>query len=309
MQLAQFDLHAQIERQHWWFVARRRILRSLIEAVVPARQNRLLIDVGCGTGGNLAELAESYNCLGVDTSADGVRLAQRRFPSVQFICGKAPEALGDAAAEADLFLLTDVLEHVPDDFWMLSELLAAAKPGAQVLITVPADMALWSPHDEAFGHYRRYDAPRLQAIWQGLPVRQRLLSYFNARLYPAVRWVRDRNRRSGKAAGDAGTDFDLPSPPMNWLLRRIFEGERARLLRCLQRGNAGYRRGVSLVAVLERLPGEIQPRRVPEVLAAIDRPVRTPPADEQAAPAVDEPAEATDAGCESLCAAGDSHSV
>lgn len=275
MQLAQFDLHAQIEKRHWWFVARRRILRSLIEAVVPPHQNRLVIDVGCGTGGNLAELAGAYNCLGVDTSAEGIRLAQARFPGVRFVCGKAPEALGEAAAQAGLFLLTDVLEHVPDDFLMLSELLAAARPGAQFLITVPADMALWSPHDEAFGHYRRYDAARLEAAWEDLPVRQRLLSYFNARLYPAVRWVRDRNRQRGQAAGDAGTDFDLPSPPMNWLLRRIFEGEQARLLRCLHRGARGYTRGVSLVAMLERLPGPIEPRHVPAELAAHDRPVRS----------------------------------
>src|SRR5690606_11962729 len=52
MQLAQFDLHAQIERRHWWFVARRRIIRSLIEAAIPPDQDRLVIDVGCGTGGN-----------------------------------------------------------------------------------------------------------------------------------------------------------------------------------------------------------------------------------------------------------------
>jgi SAM-dependent methyltransferase len=304
MQQAQFDLHAQIEKRHWWFIARRRILRSLIEAVVPPNENRLVIDVGCGTGGNVAALAGAYQCLGVDTSSDGIRLAQARFPDVRFVCGKAPEALGEAAGQADLFLLTDVLEHVPDDFWMLSELLAAAKPGAQVLITVPADMALWSPHDEAFGHYRRYDAERLAAVWDGLPVRQRLLSYFNARLYPAVRWVRDRNRKRGQAAGDAGTDFDLPSPPVNWLLRRIFEGEQSRLLRSLRRGARGYGRGVSLVAILQRLPGEIEPRRVPAALAAMDRPVRGTPAGEIDHATESATRETNEVACEAELASG-----
>lgn len=304
MQQAQFDLHAQIEEQHWWFVARRRILRSLIEAIVPPHQNRLVIDVGCGTGGNLAELADAYQCLGVDTSADGIRLAQARFPGVRFVCGKAPEALGEAAGQADLFLLTDVLEHVPDDFWMLSELLAAAKPGAHVLLTVPADMTLWSPHDEAFGHYRRYDAERLAAVWQGLPVRQRLLSYFNTRLYSAIRWVRDRNRRRGQAAGNAGTDFELPNAPVNWLLRRIFEGERARLLRSMRRGMRGYGRGVSLVAVLERLPGEIEPRRVPATLAAMDRPVHVADLTSEGHAAETSPGTAGESACESELASG-----
>ena len=104
----------------------------------------LIVDVGCGTGGNLAALGRRYRCVGIDTSVEAVELAQRRFPQVQFIAGRAPQDLGELAAQAQLFLLTDVLEHVPDDYVMLSELLAAACPGSHFLVTVPADESLWS---------------------------------------------------------------------------------------------------------------------------------------------------------------------
>ncbi len=269
MQKAQFDLHDTVERSHWWFVARRAIVRSIVEEVLPSRSGKKIVDVGCGTGGNLADLANDYQCLGIDTSEDAIRLARQRFPQIPFICGRAPADLEGAAATADLFLLMDVLEHVPDDFLMFSELLAAARSGAQFLITVPADMALWSPHDEAFGHYRRYDRQRLSAIWKGLPVRVRLLSHFNSRLYPIVRAIRQRNRQKHSTAGAAGTDFKLPSRSINWLLRAIFQAEQKRLLGVLH-GREGYRRGVSLLALVQRQVGKIEPRAIPAELAERD---------------------------------------
>ena len=127
-----------------------------------------------------------------------------------------------------------MLEHVADDYAMLSELLAAASPGCYFLLTVPADESLWSEHDESFGHYRRYDRARLEGVWAGLPVTTLLVSYFNSRLLPIVRLVRAWNRRRGRAAGRAGTDFWLPSRPANALLTAIFAGEAGRLVAALR---------------------------------------------------------------------------
>jgi SAM-dependent methyltransferase len=254
MQSAQFQLHAQIEERHWWFVARRRILRELVRAISPPtpRRDSVVVDIGCGTGANLAALAGEYRTIGVDTSAEAVELAQRRFPRTKFICGQAPRDVERWLASASVILLTDVLEHVADDRRMLCEIFEACPLNSQLLITVPADMRLWSPHDEAFGHYRRYDADRLAALWTDLPVKTRLLSYFNSRLYPIVRAVRLANRYRGHAAGAANTDFKLPARPMNSLLEMVFAGERNRLLRAVDGKEAGYARGVSLIAAIQR---------------------------------------------------------
>ncbi|MBI3466531.1 MAG: class I SAM-dependent methyltransferase, partial [Planctomycetes bacterium] len=230
MQSAQFQLHARIEEQHWWFVGRRRILRDVVSEVLPPRSGKMIVDVGCGTGANLAAFAEDYDCVGIDTSQEAISLARQRFPKVRFICGYAPQDLGETAAQADLVLLTDVLEHVPNDRAMLSRLVMSARPGACCLLTVPADMSLWSQHDVSFGHYRRYDLEQLSQVWAGLPVTALAISYFNARLYPAVKAVRTWNRRLRKAAGEAGTDFRLPSRPVNAALERIFAGESRTLI-------------------------------------------------------------------------------
>ena len=98
MQHDQFQLHADIEQRHWWFVGRRRILCRLAAEVLPPSPQSLVVDVGCGTGGNLAALADRYRCVGIDTSAEAVELARRRFPNVQFIAGRAPQDLGNLPA-------------------------------------------------------------------------------------------------------------------------------------------------------------------------------------------------------------------
>ncbi|MGD9722301.1 MAG: class I SAM-dependent methyltransferase [Pirellulales bacterium] len=267
MHTEQFELHARIEERHWWFVARRSILRQVINAVLPPGQGAPIVDVGCGTGANIAALADEYDCTGIDTSQEAVRLAAERFPQVRFLCGQA-EQMPSILESARLVLLCDVLEHVPDDFRLLSELLAVTQPGTYFLLTVPADMTLWSEHDRSFGHYRRYEPARFAQLWQGLPVTTRFVSPFNARLYPLVKTVRGWNRWRGKALGAAGTDFVLPSAPINAALRRCFAGE-GRRLAALARGRSRrpYRHGVSLMALVERGEGLIEPRRRPDFVA------------------------------------------
>lgn len=268
MQSEQFQLHAEIEERHWWFVARRRIVRRLVETVLPPNAGHTVIDVGCGTGANIAALADGYRTIGIDTSSEAIDLARKRFPRVRFTCGFAPEDLGQSFADADLVMLNDVMEHVADDFELLSSLMAAAKPGAHFLITVPADMDLWSPHDVSFGHYRRYDLARFRQTWEGLPVTTLLASPFNSRLYPLVRYLRRCNRRSGKASGAAGTDFEIPFAPVNFALRSIFAREARRLVNLATgRSTNSFHHGVSLVALVRRESGWIEVRSKPQTLA------------------------------------------
>jgi len=275
MQSDQFQLHAEIEERHWWFRGRRAIVRRLLAEIAPPGSGRRIVDVGCGTGANIASLADAYACHGIDPSAEGIDLARKRFPEVRFTCGLAPDAFGPEERDADVLLAMDVMEHVPDDFLFASSLLAAIKPGGHLLITVPADAALWSAHDEAFGHYRRYSRPRLERVWRDLPVTPVLVSHAMARLYPLVRAVRSCNRLRGRAAGQAGTDFTLPPGPVNALLEQLLAGESGRLVATLANPARAYDWGVSLIAILRREAGTIEPSgRPPDVSPDIASPVQ-----------------------------------
>ena len=160
-------------------------------------------------------------------------------------------------------LAMDVMEHVPDDFALTSSLLSVLKPGGHLLVTVPADETLWSPHDVHFGHYRRYTRERLERVWHGLPVTPLLVSHYMARLLPAVRTVRAVNRWRGRAAGAAGTDFAMPPAWINRGLENTFAAEAYRLVAAMRESSRAYGRGVSLIAILRREPGTIVPRSWP----------------------------------------------
>lgn len=264
MDARQQELHSRMEDEHWWFLGKRHIVRTLIGSLLPPDGKSLVVDVGCGPGGNIGALADSYEAAGIDTSPDAIALARQRFPGVRFWQGQLAEVPAEFDRGASLYLLTDVLEHVADDFLFLSTLLARCQVGAHVLVTVPANDALWSRHDEVLGHYRRYRDSQLQLVWQDLPVTPLLLSYYNSRLYPVIRLIRLLNRHHRTSFGDHGTDLHLPSRPVNRALAALFAAEAKVLEACLEgRRSAGYRFGASLIAVLRVDEAGITPRSRP----------------------------------------------
>jgi SAM-dependent methyltransferase len=251
----QFAAHAAHEDRHWWFTARRAILRDVVDKLLDRDRDALVMDVGCGTGSTVAELSRTYRVLGVEPSAAAVRRARAKYPGCEFVHGTAPAVVGPRIAEVRLVTLTDVLEHVRDDRRLLADVVHACRPGTWFVLTVPADMSLWSEHDVALGHYRRYDASGLASLWRDMPVSCELLAPLNRRLEPVVRLVRGLRRWWGGGRGAAGTDLSLPAPPLNRLLHRVFAAEADGILRSLaERRPVSAGRGVSLLAILRREP-------------------------------------------------------
>lgn len=246
-----FRVHAEVERRHWWFAARRDILRAVLESHVPADGSHTVADIGCGVGANATAFHPAYRWIGFDPSADAVAFARSTHPDVTFRVGGAAEA-AYVLRTSDAALLTDVIEHVPDDTALLRDVVTPMKEGAYILVTVPAGMELWSPHDVALGHYRRYDIDSLQASWAGLPVEPVFVSHFNSRLYLAVRAVRILTSRLRRSAGGSGTDLAVPPAPLNALLEKVFVGEAAPMAAAARRGRPAYTRGVSILALLRR---------------------------------------------------------
>jgi 2-polyprenyl-3-methyl-5-hydroxy-6-metoxy-1,4-benzoquinol methylase len=245
------ETHARVERQHWWFEARRRIMRAVADAAHPADMAPRVLDMGCGVGAMLTAFRSGYSCIGYDPAPDAIEFGRERHPDFDLRLGSAADAAPDIA-RASIVLLNDVLEHVPDDRALLTTVVEAMRPGAVLIVSVPNDMRLWSPHDEALGHYRRYDPYMLGNIVGTLPLHTRLLSHFNTRLYPIVRGRRMLTRFTGHASGHDGTDLSIPAAPVNDLLTRVFAGEARRLVAALAGRARPYARGVSLLAVLER---------------------------------------------------------
>lgn len=254
-----FSLHADLEDRHWWFVGRRRVLSPLIQDAMRGVEKDLVVDVGCGTGGTVAALSSDYSCLGIDSSPEAIQSAKAKYPSCDFRHDEIPKALAQTAPRTALHLLMDVLEHIEGDRGFLTAVTASARPGSHILITVPAKPALWSEHDVAAGHMRRYEMDSLSALWKGLPLQVRVLSYFNTRLYPLIWIARVLGRHVGMFKGEDGSDLAMPPEALNRLLTRIFSDERHRMERLLgDPAVAPFATGVSLVALLRRTDGLVR---------------------------------------------------
>jgi len=246
-----FEAFAAAEATHWWFAARREIVRRIVDETLTGDGPRRVLDIGCGVGSTLTAFHPRYACVGYDPSPDAIEFAKGAHPEFELHVGTAADAERDVAG-VDAVLLNDVIEHVPDDRPLLEGVVGRMRPGATLLVTVPADMRLWSPHDERMGHYRRYDPAMLAKSVGGLPLKPLLLSHFMARLYPIVRAVRMVSRRRGRAAGVEGIDLSYPPKPANAALRRIFAGEVHRLVAALRGEAKPYAYGVSLIAAWRR---------------------------------------------------------
>ena len=264
MQSEQFQLHADIEQRHWWFLGPAADHAAVGRpSCCPLRRTTTIIDVGCGTGGNIGCLADQYRAIGIDTSAEAIERAAAAVPQSSVSPRQGPADLGPLMREARLITLMDVLEHVQDDFALLSELLAAAEPGTYFLLTVPADESLWTVHDESFGHYRRYDAARLEKTWGGLPVTPMLVSYFNSRLLPLVRLVRGGTAAASRRPGRRAPISGCPSGRSTACCKESWPANRGGCCKCWKAGRqAGYASGASLVAILRRERGtcEVRPK-------------------------------------------------
>lgn len=253
-----FEQMARVEDRHWWFRGRRSILRRIVRAL-GLQEGARVIDAGCGTGANAASLPGEFRVLGVDPTPLAVERARRfQAPNLTFACGTLREVTEGAREQADLVLLLDVIEHVPDDRALVLDAVDALRRGGHLLVTVPADMRLWSRHDEVFGHYRRYEPEGLRSVYDAVPVEVRLLSHFNARLYPIIRAIR-MFRPGGDAGGDTdplkGSDLAEYPGPVNAALERIFAGEAGRLVRVLEGRARPYPRGASLMALVRKTEG------------------------------------------------------
>jgi SAM-dependent methyltransferase len=241
MERVVFDRMAELDQEHWWFLARRRILETLIAREVRPPEKARILEVGCGTGHNLPMLSRFGRVQACELDDSARALATKRFGH-RIEAAKLPDLSPFDANSYDVVALLDVLEHVPDDRSALESILTRLKPGGALLLTVPANKWMWSAHDIAHHHYRRYSRPQLAQLVRETGFEPQLLSYFNSLLFPLVAAA----RVAGKITGKESADDSLPGAPLNAVLKAIF-GLEAGLV-----GRVTMPFGVSLLAVLRR---------------------------------------------------------
>jgi SAM-dependent methyltransferase len=234
-----------VDEHHWWYRGRRQVIRAELERLPLARPADVL-DAGCGSGRTLTELEPYGRVSGIELDPGAAAVARDRG-AFDVRIGRLEELPWEDAS-FDLITCLDVIEHTPDDRATLRELRRVTRPGGWLLVTVPAYQALWSQHDEANHHFRRYNRRMLRAAAgeSGWAV-ERMTSFNSLLLAPAALVRLAQRRRRGAANGDYTPDLHLGPPWLNGVLEQPLRLE----ARWLRRGRV-LPAGLSLLAVLRR---------------------------------------------------------
>ena len=210
-----YDRMAELDEKHWWYRARRTVLRELIRRRIRLPEAARILEVGCGTGHNFQMLGQFGRLDAIEVDGAARAIASRRLGHA-VMDAPLPQLPGVPAHAYDMIAMLDVLEHIDEDRAALASLAARLRPNGRILITVPAHPWMWSAHDEVNHHKRRYTRRTLAAA---------------ARL-------------AGRVTGKEDSDDKLPPAPVNRLFEVLFGLER------YASGRVPLPPGVSLAAIV-----------------------------------------------------------
>lgn len=244
MDVQAYEAMAAHEGHHWWFVGRRAVIGALLDEVDIAPTARIL-EAGCGTGGNLAFLSGRGEVSAFEPHELAVGIARTRHPDVVLETGALPDELPFPPASFDVVAALDVLEHVADDESALRSLIALARPGGRIIVTVPTHPYLWGQHDIRLHHVRRYRVRDFRQLCEGTGATIEYFGAFNTLLAPVAFAARVAEK---VLPLDFGNQERLPPRAINGILTRVFAAE-AHLVRHVR-----LPLGLSHAAILRR-PG------------------------------------------------------
>ncbi|CDM64850.1 class I SAM-dependent methyltransferase [Pyrinomonas methylaliphatogenes] len=227
-----YKLLHDLENDFWWFVGMRAITASLLDQIFSPRHNGLILDAGCGTGGNLQWLARyRSSVVGLDLSDDALRFCRESNRNDLIQASVADLPFADETF--DLVTSFDVLVQLKEDDAekAVREMHRVLRGGGVAFVRVAAFEWMRSGHDVALGTQKRYRLDELTRLMERAGFEIARATYANALLLPVAAVRRLILKRIGLA--DAGSDVKPLCARWQWLnrpLTRVLAAE-AHLLR------------------------------------------------------------------------------
>jgi SAM-dependent methyltransferase len=226
--LTEDEIHkiAAIEQHQWWYRGTREICFSLLAPFIANRPPLEILDVGCGTGGNLLALARYGHARGIDIDPLCVDYCRRKGLAVS--SGTMTD-LQQPRASLDLLTMFDVLYHVEphETVGVLRGMAEVIRPGGVIAFREPAMHIARGWHDRAVNGRQRFNKPGIAASLRDAGFEPLRISYLNTVLFPPIVLV--RRLQDLRQPDLAKSDVEDTGEPLNSLLLGILRAERAML--------------------------------------------------------------------------------
>lgn len=233
----------ELEDQYWWYRGVRTLLKAWLDQYAP--RNAMILDGGCGAGANLSLLQQYGTAIGIDLADRAIEFCRARgIPPHRTLIASLNE-LPFPRDFFDLAISYEVICNIANDHAAFTEIARVLKPGGRLIVQVPAYQWLWSKHDVAVGHQRRYSARDLREkiLRAGMVVER--LTHANALMFPVIAAIRLGRRVFGESQAIHSDLGPLPRG-INALLSALYIAE----MRWVARVDVPY--GVSLIALAKK---------------------------------------------------------
>lgn len=201
-------VYHQIEKRHFWFVARR---KYILKALGKVDRNSKILDIGCSSGIFLGELAQigfkQENLYGIDIIENAISNCKNAGLNNTFVMDAQSI---DLKQDFDIIIASDCLEHLEDDEKALRNWNSLLKPNGLAYIFVPVFMSLWSEHDDANMHFRRYGRNELSNKLKNNGFEINKSSFWNVLLFIPIYFVRLINNIKSSKNDKTGNLNKLP---------------------------------------------------------------------------------------------------
>lgn len=189
MYIKEYEKMYRVEDDNWWYVGLRELTHAFINKFSGRKNDGMFLDVGCGTGGMLAEFS-GYHAAGLDISEESMK-----FCKLRHLHNLVRGSISDIPFKKDIFhiiISLDVIYHlgVPDDMHALQEIHRVMAQDAVLLINLHAYNFLRSSHDIAFHTRQRYTLRDLKAKVEKSGFVIERITYRNTILFPLIAVIR-----------------------------------------------------------------------------------------------------------------------
>ena len=222
-----YNEYYEIERSHWWFKVRERIIKERLVSFVGSSKHLKLLNIGAATGRSTEMLSEFGTVTSLEFDKECCEFTNSKL-GIDIIHGSIT-ALPFDSNYFDIVCAFDVIEHVEDHHLAVKEMKRVCKDGGLIYVTVPAFMSLWSHHDVVNQHFRRYTSKTLESVFIANGLNKLYLTYFNTILFLPIYFFRllSNNIPSKWIRNESGSDFKIKhqSVIINNVLGFIFKME------------------------------------------------------------------------------------